>query len=199
METNSKWTENVIVADADYLDAVAFNLIVNFERMLERRIPQADLARWAECAALDGGLRGEGNQVMVVLLREKGTKRMENFQPSDLTTDVDGKAFQGALGEFTFSVVSTEEVASKKQLTTDILSLVSSQQEVKRLMVVPADTLLNDVHPLLNRLDSEERRTTLFTMQPARGGAFRQELLGYSLMAALGINADEIDKKLNAV
>ena len=30
----TKWSENVILVDADYVDAVAFNLIVNFERML---------------------------------------------------------------------------------------------------------------------------------------------------------------------
>lgn len=49
--------ENVIIADADYLDKVAFDLIVNFERMLMRRIPPADIARWIDCVALDGGMR----------------------------------------------------------------------------------------------------------------------------------------------
>ena len=53
----TKWSENIILVDADYIDKVAFNLIVNFERMLGRRIPQADMARWLECVALDGGLR----------------------------------------------------------------------------------------------------------------------------------------------
>ena len=49
-----QWSENVIIVDADYVDKVAFNLIVNFERMLERRIPQADITKWVECIALDG-------------------------------------------------------------------------------------------------------------------------------------------------
>ena len=39
---NIKWSENVIVADADYIDKVAFDLTVNFERMIGRRIPPAD-------------------------------------------------------------------------------------------------------------------------------------------------------------
>jgi hypothetical protein len=30
-------------------------------------------------------------------------------------------------------------------------------------------------------------------MQPMPGGNFRQEILGYSLMNALGIHADELD------
>ena len=43
-----RWSENVMVIDADYVDKVAFNLIVNFERMLGRRIPQAEngLLEW---------------------------------------------------------------------------------------------------------------------------------------------------------
>lgn len=40
-----RWCENVIIADAEYIDKVAFDLTVNFERMLGRRIPQADLAK----------------------------------------------------------------------------------------------------------------------------------------------------------
>ena len=54
---NNNWSKNVIVVDADYVDNVAFNLIVNFERIIGRRIPQADLARWLDCIALDGGVR----------------------------------------------------------------------------------------------------------------------------------------------
>ena len=57
---NNNWSENVIIVDADYVDNVAFNLIVNFERIIGRRIPQADLARWLVCIALDGGLRKNG-------------------------------------------------------------------------------------------------------------------------------------------
>lgn len=37
---NIKMSENVIIVDADYIDDVAFNLTLNFERMLDRRIQQ---------------------------------------------------------------------------------------------------------------------------------------------------------------
>ena len=42
---NISWGENVIIADADYIDRVAFNLIVNFERMIGRHIPKADMGQ----------------------------------------------------------------------------------------------------------------------------------------------------------
>ena len=58
---DTKWSEHVILVDAEYVDKVAFDLIVNFERMLGRRIPQADMAQWLECIALDGGLRPTAN------------------------------------------------------------------------------------------------------------------------------------------
>ena len=39
-----------------------------------------------------------------------------------------------------------------------------------------------------------DKHTTVLAMQPMQPGAFRQELLGYSLMAALGIRAEEINE-----
>ena len=42
--TNIKWSENVIIADADYIDRVAFDLTVNFERMINRRIQPESLS-----------------------------------------------------------------------------------------------------------------------------------------------------------
>lgn len=40
---NVKLSENIILADADYIDLVTFRLSVQFERMVGRRIPKADL------------------------------------------------------------------------------------------------------------------------------------------------------------
>ena len=56
---DTKWSEHVILVDAEYVDKVAFDMIVNFERMLERRIPQADMAQWLEYGTVVG-VRGAG-------------------------------------------------------------------------------------------------------------------------------------------
>lgn len=56
-ENSIRMSENIVVADADYLDSVVFDLIVNFERMIGRPLPKADLSQWAVCMALDGGVR----------------------------------------------------------------------------------------------------------------------------------------------
>ena len=189
---NVRWSENVIVVDADYVDSVAFNLIVNFERMIGRRIPPADMARWVECVALDGGLRQGDHETQVVLLHDKGKRAMENFTPADYSTQLDGKAFKGNLGEFVFGAYPVESLVSKEEFLFDVVSLVCNQKEVKRVMVVPdVDKCYDMLRHALRHVD-DDKRVTLFAMQPLTGGNFRQEILGYSLMSALGIKADEI-------
>ena len=191
----TRWSENVILADADYVDKVAFNLIVNFERMLGRRIPKADLAKWVDCVALDGGLRAGGHETLVVLAHRKENAQLENFAPGDYAAELDGKAFKDSLGEFVISAVAIEDIADSEDYLTEALRLVTAQKEVKRVMVIPNAEdpyIYNKVREALNRIDDDEKRITVFAMEPKPGGNFRQEILGYSLMAALGISADEI-------
>ena len=189
---NVRWSENVIVVDADYVDSVAFNLIVNFERMIGRRIPPADMARWVECVALDGGLRQGDHETQVGLLHAKGKRAMENFTPADYSAQLDGKAFKGNLGEFVLGAYPVESLVSKEEFLVDVVSLVCNQKEVKRVMVVPdVDKCYDMLRHALRHVD-DDKRVTLFAMQPLTGGNFRQEILGYSLMSALGIKADEI-------
>ena len=188
-----QWSENVIIVDADYVDKVAFNLIVNFERMLERRIPQADITKWVECIALDGGLRQGDNQTQVLLVYDKPV--MENIKPGSLDDELNGKAFSGNIGEFCFSSIPVEEMTDKEHLFCDALMHICSSKEVKRVMVVPnAEKYYEGVKRSLKDVD-DEKRITMFAMQPMSGGNFRQEILGYSLMAALGISSRELDKE----
>ena len=187
-----RWSENVILADADYIDKVAFNLIVNFERMLGRRIPQADMARWIDCVALDGGIREGEHETLVVLIHQKGKHGLENFVPSTYE-ELDGKAFKDHLGEFSINAYPIEQLG--EDFFTEVLELVTAQKEVKRVMVIPNledELIYNKVREALRRVDDEEKRVTLFAMQPLTGGNYRQEILGYSLMAALGIRSEEI-------
>ena len=187
-----QWSENVIIADADYIDKVAFNLIVNFERMLGRRIPQADMPRWVDCVALDGGIREGNNKTNVILVYDKGNETLENFSPSSLTTELDGKAFNDHLGEFLFSALPVEEMVDKEHLFCDSLMHICSQKEVRRVMVVPnAERYYDGVRRTLKDTD-DDKRITVFAMQPMSGGNFRQEILGYSLMNALGIKGEEV-------
>ena len=199
INANVTWSENIIIADGDYVDKVAFDLIVNFERMIGRRIPPADLPRWIDCIALDGGMRpqtdNQEQEAQVVLIHRKDSQRMENFTPADYEQELNGKAFKDNLGEFAITALPVEDQVSHDDFFLDVLGTVCLQKEVRRVMVIPnADegTLYNDIRETLHRLDDDTKRITVFAMQPMTGGNFRQEILGYSLMNALGIGADEI-------
>jgi len=188
------WSENVMLVDADYIDRVAFDLTVNFERMIGRRIPKADMARWIDCVALDGGLREGDNHVQVALIHSGQKDRLDNFAPGHYADELDGKAFRDNIGEFVINAYKVENMTTCDDFFIDALAAVCSAKEVKRVMVVPdADRqgLYDSVRNVLRHTD-DDKRVTVFAMQPMAGGNFRQEILGYSLMSALGIRADEI-------
>ena len=183
--------DNVIVVDADFADKVAFDLIVNFERMLGRRIPNADMARWIDCLALDGGVREGKQQTQVALVHSKTKKGMEYFSPANFDEELNGKAFSDNLGEFVINTFSEQDIISRQQLLVDMVSLCAAAKEVKRLVIVPDEADYDAVRHALRQTD-DDKRVTVLAMQPMPGGNFRQEILGYSLMNALGISADEL-------
>ncbi len=191
---DAKWSKNIILVDADYVDKVAFDLIVNFERMIGRQIPKADMARWMECVALDGGVRPnkeELTSIQVILLHR--SEKMDNFMPGSFA-ELDGKAFNSELGEFLISCVPVEDLVTMDDLFIDSMQIICNAAEVKRLIVIPdAEHIYNKVREGLRHAD-DEKRITVLTMQPMEGGNFRQEILGYSLMAALGIRSEELAK-----
>lgn len=198
LDTNHiQWCENVIIADADYIDKVAFDLIVNFERMLNRRIPAADMAQWAVCVALDGGLREGNHTTQLILIHDKTSLAMQNFQPAHYEHELNSKAFKDErLGEFLVNAYPVESVVSKDDFFLDITRTVCNAKEVKRVMLIPdseGSDCYNRLRSALRQVD-EDKRITLFAMQPLQGGNFRQELLGYSLMNAMGIKGEELQE-----
>lgn len=197
-QTNDKWSENVIIVDGEYIDSVAFNLIVNFERMIGRHIPNADMARWLDCIALDGGVKEGEHENQVILLHQPENKALQNFTPSSYSTDLDGKAFKDSLGEFLLCSYQVEKIVSKEDFIIDILRTAANHKDVKRIMLI-ANTddgsMVDMVRRALKDAD-DDKRITVFAMQPLAGGNFRQEILGYSLMNALGIRSEEINSRM---
>lgn len=200
-EENIKLSENIIIADADYIDHVAFSLIVNCERMIGRRIPQADMSRWIMDIALDGGLRDNGkrHETQVVLIHDKANSKLENFTPAAYENELNAKAFKDdKLGEFLINAYPVENVIGKDDYFLDLINTVCSNEhnEVRRVMIIgnfDEGDLYDRVRRTLTNVD-EDKHVTVFTMQPLQGGNFKQEILGYSLMNAMGIRPDELEK-----
>lgn len=197
---NIKMSENVIIVDADYIDDVAFNLTLNFERMLDRRIPAADFSQWIVNIALDGRMKPGDHETQVVVLHDKGKRQLDNYVPSSLGQELDKQAFKDeTLGEFIINTIATGgKVTEKDEVMLDFLKIVLSHKEVSRIMIVPNaedGNIYNLLRNALRDVDDEEKHVTLFAMQPMEGGNFKQQILGYSIINAMGITADEIEKK----
>ena len=187
----NKFRKTVILVDADYADGVAFDLTVNFERMLMRRIPKADLAHWLVCLSLDGGLQAGENEVQVLMIYRKTT--LSNFQPGDLLQDVDGKAFRDPnLGEFEMKALCDEQLTGE-DMFCEVLRTLLSAEEVERVVLVP-DMERSGVEMKHLLAGQRKKDITLLAMQPETGRGFQSEILGYSLMQALGIRSDELMK-----
>ena len=198
---NIKWSENIIIVDGDYIDHVAFDLIVNFERMLNRRIPAADFSQWVVNIALDGRLKPGNHETQVVLLHDKKNPKLENFAPADYLKELNGQAFKDSqLGEFIINAIATgDAVAKKDDVLLDLLKIIFNHEEVKRIMVVSNAEdcqLMSTLRSTLRDVDDELKHITLFAMQPLEGGNFKQQILGYSLLNAMGISASEIESKI---
>jgi len=199
MSQNS-FTPSVILVDADYLDKVAFDLIVYFERMIGRRIPKGDLCHWLNCIALDGGLRPGENNVQAHFLYSKEKESFDNFKMTvfsdekevlSFEKDLNGQLFQDNLGKFGLFAFPVEEIVSKADFFLQSFAMLAESEDVKNLMVV-AD--MEGYGKEVTRMCAEKHvaDVTLFTMEPVAGRGFGQEKLGYSIMSALGIRSDEL-------
>ena len=187
----TEYTENVILVDADFLDHVTFDLIVNFERMIDRRIDAGDLCHWLDCIALDGGLRPGDNHVEVYFVHDGAHATLANFQPDDMEKDINGKAFQTEHGEFVMAACPTMDKISTAAILRELTQSALQKDGVQRIVVVAEpDTAADDLRQLCR--DAHGKDVTLITMEETGGRGFGWENLGFSVMAALHIRADEL-------
>ncbi len=194
MDISNMMSENVMLIDATYIDKVAFDLSVNFERMLERRIPKADLAHWLDCVALDGGIEPGENEISVIFLYNGKSGKLENFKPSDLKNEIDGMAFKDNLGEFVMETYPVaEDITTIEDFYIETLSVITDNEKTKRIMVLPdIEKYGAQVRNFLGKNKNKKKDVTLFAMEPQLGMGFGQQILGYSIMSALGISGEEI-------
>ncbi|MEG1580260.1 MAG: DUF6621 family protein [Bacteroidaceae bacterium] len=187
----TKWSETVLLVDADFLDKTAFDLIVNLERVINRPIQAGDLCTWLDCLALDSGIRPGKNEVQVLFLYPEGKTALEHFRPASFLQELDGKAFSDNLGEFTLHSFPIESVVSREDFYLQSLETIADSAEVKRLLLVPdMGAYGTRVRSFLTSVAQKE--VTLFAMEPVAGINGRAEILGYSLICALGISSEEL-------
>ncbi len=200
-------SQHIFLIDTAYAERVVFDLTVNFERMLGRRIPPADLPRWLDCLALDGGIRPGDNDLRAYFLHDKAQTEWRYFTPARFADDLSGKAFRDNLGEFSLQALAIEPLVSGEDLFVQSFEALLLDREVESIMLVAdfegqteeSRSLLSRVKHLCHTPPQPEegeplppKSITLFAMQPLAGRGFQTEILGYSLMAALGVEGREL-------
>lgn len=183
-----------ILVDADYLDHAAFELTVNFERMLERRIQKLDISRWVDYVALDGGLRPDPKgEVQVVFVYSPAKRTLKNCLPANLDTELNATAIKTNIAEFQFaSCCAEQDYVTMADLYEQSLLALLHDEKCNRLLLV-AD--IEAYGPQLRHALSEARtdtNITLFAPQAVAGFRCQQEILTYSMMAAMDIHSNEI-------
>jgi len=191
MEKSINLSENVLLVDAAYLDEVVGGLSAYLEKVNGRKLPKADMAVWANCVALDSGIRGAENEVQVVLIHDEAEKEMVNMVPSKFDEELTRKAFKEGMGEFTFNSFSAPGYVEREHFFLDSLVNLSEADEVKRIMVVGNVRAYGEE---LCRVASEvkDKEVVLFAMEQIADGAYRHDMLGFSVLKALGVNGDEL-------
>jgi hypothetical protein len=187
----TSWKENVILVDANHLDNVCLQLIVLFERNINRQLQKADLCHWIDCIALDGGMRHGENSTQVIFIHSKDKKEFTNFTPGNFAEQLNAIAFKDSISEFEMSSYPVEDIVSKADFFEQSLETILSTENVKRVMVI-AD--LDEYGPNIKKaaLKAEDKEVTLFSMTPTEERGYRQEILGYSIISALGITSEEL-------
>ena len=188
---------NYILIDTAYIDRVTFDLIVNFERMIGRRIPPADLPQWLDCVALDGGLRPGDNKITVLFVHPKEDAALRYFIPSHFGDELDGKAFNDKIGEFEMKCLPVEEVTTTADMMTQCLKTLVETGDADNVMLVgDMETYGEELKKTAAECSEKVKGDlTVFAMEPMNVRHCESEILGYSIMAALGIGAEEINKK----
>ena len=190
MANEMNFAETVMLVDAAYLNRVCGDLKKHFSTVLGRELPKADLPVLMECLALDAGLQFGENNIQVLLIYDKESENMSTCQPGDLRQELNNVAFKSHLGEFAFYSFEPSDMAGRDELFLESLRVVADAKDVKRLIAVPAEEEYgNEVPAILNKVDGKDGMT-VFGMNPPT--AYQWEMLGFAVLQALGIKADEL-------
>lgn len=192
MDKMISFSTHVILVDASYINKVGINMADYFSRQMNRIFPKADLAVLLECMAADAGMRPGENEVQVIFIYDDKLPEMNFCLPSQLAEEIDGKAFNGPMGEFSLYAFQPSGLATREDLFMEALQLADASKEVQYLLLVPdEDAYVSRVSDFVRGM--AEGKTVMMGMNPRmEKPVCRFEVIGYPLLKAYGIAPDEV-------
>lgn len=203
-----RFSETVIVMDANYVDSVAYDFIANLENDLKRRVPDCDLCTFLLCNALDGGVTEGNKEVQVVMVCRKGETQMGHLVPHNLRQEVDGFAFNDShLGEFQMMVVEEEEedIMAGESLYVQVTRVALSSRDIKRLILVAdwtemKDDVCDEIEDAQEACEqaNESLGKEIVVITTGRDlevpAGCRAVQMGYAMLHCLGVTEEELNK-----
>ncbi len=187
---NLNQIKHIIIVDTEAFNEVAFDIIVNFERMLNRQIPNVDMGRWLYAAACDGKFPTNSEPINAIFLKKQGEKSFTNLNfncvSADNTPDffdIDGLKFYVKFEEYNGS--------ADHALIETIEKVFATYENVENLVCVPGEDIAQYTARILS--ENSKVNSTVLTQETLRGGGFSQEFLSCSISYALGVTDKEIE------
>ena len=193
MENKIHFASNVVLADAAYINQVVGDMRSHFSSVLNRELPQADLACLLECMCLDAGMRGAENTIQVILIYDAQLPKFTSCVPSDLEKELHNVAFKGNLGEFSIYSFQPSEMASREDLFIESLQLLGECKDTKRIMAVADENAYGSkLDSYIKEMKSKDQITLFGMNPPAANELYDFQILGFAILQALGIRPDEL-------
>ena len=182
---------NAIIVDAAFLNFITSDFKTNFERILNRELSTIDLSSLFTYIALDWGVTPGENQIDVYITYNNGCDNFDVCTPSDIA-GLNGMAFNGHLGEFSFYTYSNEGMVDSNDFFLDSLHNLMSEKEIKRVAVIGFDGRCGEeIDKILS--ESNGKIATRFTMdKSAKGNGYATQIVAFPIMMAQGIKSDEL-------
>ena len=181
MEQKIPFAPNVMLIDASYLDRVGVDMINHFAPLVNRELPKADLPILLECLALDAGIQVADNKIQVIFLYDKAQGGQLCFcAPSALEKELHEVAFKSQLGEFSLYAFQPSDMATCEELF------------IESMLVADEDKYGDKLNDYIKEIKGKDS-VTVFGMNPPQSEvAYRFEMIGFGILQALGIRADEL-------
>lgn len=193
MNEKIEFSEYVILLDVAFMNQVVSGLKKDYEDRSQQFLPPMDIVSWLTCVALDAGIRGANNSMQVLLLHDATISQLDCCQPS-LLADIDAKACQTSLGEFSFTCVNTAQLTTSADLFVDLMRLAIDSAQVKRVILLPMHATYGkrveeELCELLKDKSKEEREKPFyFTLfEPEKNLPCMHDSVVFSLAHVLGI------------
>ena len=197
MEKNITFAPNVLLMDTAFINETVYKSHKFLSERLGHQLPETDLVDWLVCLALDGGLRGEDNEVQVLLVADEDTHTLRGCVPAALE-ELDGKACRTSLGAFSFSVVPSAGLVSRSKLYNELVQLALDAKEVERLLLVPhfsayGEDLAKTLRDFCEEKEEEEIGKALcFLMEEVREVLpCRVDLVTFSLLHIWNVSPED--------